>query len=261
MKVEYSEMSSIQMARAEMEQFPKDTKIFMFVLFILICGFFGFIFSAWVEIFWVQLAATFVGVGIGALLGYKICLQDMLTNKDNEHDETNTLETAIKPISASDEDRLEELDRRERKRRIRFNTIMGAWGVSLVISILIIPILGATGENDSTVPILIGCVAYFVGNIIVAIATVIIISNLSGRYKPKNPARAEGIITGSVLIGGGAKMSHRVGVAVLSIDKLLISYVKTTSAQDPYKKGDKVIVEYNFMKPKKCRILPEEEVR
>jgi len=265
-------MSQIQAAKLEMENYPKGTRIFMFVMFIMLCGFFGFIFTFWTEIIWLQIIATLVGLVVGGLLGYFICLKSLFNN-EYKHDNRNTLENAVKPISFSEEDRIEELDRKAKKRRKISNIIWGAWGISLVGAILLGMVVGVTlsvgsgggFDNFDALPprgwFAIGCIAYFVGNFVTVIPIFLIVTKIMTRRAsrpPKNAVTAEGIVAACSLIGGSNNnMAYQVHIAVLSIDKLLSTYVRAQGMKPPYEKGDRVTVEYNSMKPKKCRILTE----
>jgi len=241
-------MDSTNTATAQPDQFPKETKIFFFVFIVILGGVAGFLSTALLGIFWVQALTTVAGFAVGALIGYPLCLKSFFTDKC-VYDGSNTLETAETPtLDALTEDKIEWLDAKEKSRRTRFNAIMIAWGGSVVFALIL-------GFVSPSTPFAIGLFAYGTINIIGAITIITIISKRAGSYMPKNAVTTTGIVTGSVLIGGGNQMAHRVGVAVLNIDRLLIAYVRSPLRTPPYQKGDRVQIMYNPQKRKKCRIL------
>jgi len=239
----------IRRSQQEMNQFPNGTKIFMFAMLVVLFGFFGFMFTAWAELPWLRIIGIFIGVALGGIIGYVVCLKSIIEEKKQGyvHNNTNTLEHTENFVDFDTELRLEELDKKAKRKRLTFQIVMGIWGISLVFAI----IFAFATESAYAMA---GYIAYFVVNIIVAIATVSIISRTAGNYIPKNAAVAEGIVTGTVLIGGGNTLVHKISVAVLSINKLLTVYIKTPSRQAPYKKGDHVTVEYDSTKPRKGRL-------
>ncbi|MCL2846093.1 MAG: hypothetical protein FWE38_00200 [Firmicutes bacterium] len=244
-------MGTMQRAQQEMSQYPKATKIFMFVMFVVMFGFFGFWAGVFVhnitELFFMRIVGIIVGLGIGALLGYVICLKSLFNTEHHNYENRGSF------IDFNTEERLWQLDKRARRRRLTFQLIMGIWGISLVVAILV----AMTTNNRS---VLAFGIAYFAINIVLAIVTVTVISKMAGTYSPKNPTEAEGIVTGSMVIGGGGnRIAHRVSVAVLPINKLLTAYVIAPGPRAPFDKHAHVIIIYNPMRPRKCRIIELKE--
>jgi hypothetical protein len=165
----------------------------------------------------------------------------------------------------------------------KIKTVLGGiWGLSIVAAIFYLIFKLITGEevtdgnttyntaiNDISVII---CLAYIFIVMAIVIVHYLIMNRIYGRVDPSNETSAEGIVYSSKVVSSstserngritGQTDRYEVLVAVKGLNKFLRARVKIRIMdngkylQTPnWKKGDKVKVAYDRVKPKACRIV------
>ena len=254
-------MSQIEYTKAELAQYPDGTRKFMFFIFPVACGItalaIGTLISNITGIGWIMWVMCGVGLAIGAVLGYVICIKPLREeNKEND---------------AVVSEQLTEHDKKDKiKRTFTYNLAM-VWGISLAVAMFCGVAFGMAGgtvtivNGEQDIPfnwkhlVAFGCLIYFVGSIVLGFIFSVIAGKTPGKYtavKFKNTVTVYGTVNSCSLIGGGGDaIAWRVTVAV-HFPYPLVSYVKA-GLEPPYQKGQKVCVQYEENKTKKCKIIEE----
>ena len=257
---------------------PVGTNIFVFFLSMLIGAISGWTLafatlstlrvSALIHNIVLYTAGLPLGILAGAYYGYKLGLRPAilhLKEKRARHSGANTLENRANPKTAKHYLKLQETSA---PKKITFGKVLldtfyisayFAFGLFCISGFVISMLKPALISNV----FIFGCFTYSIATIIVVSLIRHIPIKRYERLKFENAASAEGIVHDyqktSVAIRDGLYkyIYYKIWIAVSGVNQFLIAYAESNinyMFECPYEKGEKVTVEYDAAKPKRCKI-------